>query len=1080
MLIRVGGGREGIKEYLELGHKQGREFSRDELDERVILAGDLDFTQQIIDGIDSAGERYLHITLSLKEDEISRETMLAITADFRAFMFSAYKDDEYNFYAEAHLPKIKSYEHRQTGEFVERKPHIHIVIPKINLRSGGALNPFGLVEHSERHIDALQEHINNKYGLASPKDNRRIKFTDASDIIARYKEGDNFAGANKEVKNAILAAVIERDISSFDEFGKLVSEFGATKMRNAGRDNEYLNVKPEGNAKGVNLKDYQFSRQFIELPGEEKQRILAAEIQRKYEVQGEARKDPANITPLLDEWHQYRAKEVKYLNSGNKKQYRAYRAAAPDERTEMLSILEAKFYGKFPAPRTDPEPFTGKNPFEPNYGVKQLQPMAQQLSLLERADDEPEQQSIHVVHAGPSGPGNLSRGEFGLMTAHPDREQEAMLLAAFEQSRALDRVHPEQRPEAPASPSGRNPLGHEYGFTQPGEEVGRLIQQPNWQQGATSLAAFEQSQLHHQAREAPAGRTHATAAATFNQQYQEHNHEPERFSGRNPVGYEYGYKQPIGGGARNAPKERPEGPTGREQGGGGGDVVRDGRRVSEGAGASGRSGRGGPPAYSDRQHDIIPLAIFEKALTIDRVRRVPGGRVVRAVREGAMLLPNHAPDQLGNRPGGPDSSVRRTRHRGGVRTVRGTGRVNDSVVSQIVRDFGERQRSGSAGRLPEFQEIKQRLDARRLLAELSRSHGVMPDKYEVTTAADGSARIRCGTRHLNVCDFMTKEMRLPWAEAATILRHSYGRQVDRHPEAAPRVPADRLLWRQFQDQRRGQGGMRAQLAEQLASERARQDAIKERLDEAKRAVAGLPAADRKAALSIARMEYLTAVDTLRSTIRAERAPFRLPVADQYRKFLQERAQGGDEAALAELRRRTRNAPSRHDPTTGTIQRAETHHEPNALLYRGRQVHYRVQLDGDVIYSLAGRPLVQDKGTSVVLLRTDRLAIETALRLGESKFGQNLKLSGPADFQERAARIAAEAGLNVRFDNKGAEQIRQQRAAELASLRNAGRLYVETQKQAHPGGTSDGTQQPSTPTPGKPITGPSTDDPEIER
>lgn len=35
------------------------------------------------------------------------------------------------------------------------------------------------------------------------------------------------------------------------------------------------------------------------------------------------------------------------------------------------------------------------------------------------------------------------------------------------------------------------------------------------------------------------------------------------------------------------------------------------------------------------------------------------------------------------------------------------------------------------------------VDAGRLLGELSRSHGVIPEKYEVTKAKDGSDRIKC-------------------------------------------------------------------------------------------------------------------------------------------------------------------------------------------------------------------------------------------------------------------------------------------------------------------------------------------------
>jgi hypothetical protein len=954
MLIRVSGGEEGIKEYLEEGHKQGREFSRDELDERVILAGDLDFTHEIINRIERGHDRYLHITLSFKEDEIQEETLRDIAEDFRKFMFSAYQDDEYNFYAEAHLPKIKSYEHQRTGETVERKPHIHIVVPKINLRSGGALNPVGLLERSERHFDACQEHINNKYGLASPKDNRRVHFTDASDMIQRYRD-DNFAGTYKELKKSILTAVMERDITSYQEFGKLVEEYGATKIRNAGSDTAYFNVKPEGSAKGVNLKDYPFSREFIELPGEQKQKILSAEVQREYEIQGQARKDKGNIDAALKDWHQFRAKEIKYLNSGNKKLYRAYRQASADDRAKMLDQLAAKFYTRYPEPNFQSEPFTGKNPFAPDYPFKRTS----------RGGDEQQ---------GPGQAGNpLERVDRGGRIAKHDYGQS---IDQFGTHPARERVP--------------HPAGH-----------------------------FEQTHTRNQ----------------------EHDHEPARYAGKNRVGHEYGFKRPHGGGDRDTLQGRSERAT--RPGAVGTDRHGDsmGRRAY---GAFGRVGTG--PGAADRQHDALSLRQVEQAHSINRLRNVPGGSVVRTRQEAAMLLPHHAPDQLGNGRGQSDHALRRPRDR---KPVRGSGRVSDSVVSQVARDFAERQRAGGAGKLPLFQEIKQQLDANRLLAELSRSHGLMVEKYKVTAAPDGSARILCGNRYLNVCDFMTKEVRLPWAEAATILQHSYGRQVDRHPEMAPRFPPDRALWRAFQDQRRARGGLRSQLSAQLASERARREAIRYRLSNARAAAAGLPAAQRKAALSVARMEYVTSESALRSAIRLERAPFRLPVADQYRQFLQQRAQAGEAAALAELRRRSRSAAAPLDPAVGQILPVKSFQEPNGLFYRGREVRFRVRQNGDVIYSLAGRVMIEDKGESVRLLRTERVAIEAALRLAQAKFGDRLKLSGSAEFQERAARIAAEARLNVRFDNKHAEHIRNQIATELASQRAVGRHFVEQQKSEGP-------------------------------
>ncbi|HAS8353891.1 TPA: relaxase, partial [Vibrio vulnificus] len=71
MLIRASGYNDGVKEYLEDGVKNGRDYTREELDERVILHGDLDLTQLIYQQIPDKGQdRYITFTLSFREDEI--------------------------------------------------------------------------------------------------------------------------------------------------------------------------------------------------------------------------------------------------------------------------------------------------------------------------------------------------------------------------------------------------------------------------------------------------------------------------------------------------------------------------------------------------------------------------------------------------------------------------------------------------------------------------------------------------------------------------------------------------------------------------------------------------------------------------------------------------------------------------------------------------------------------------------------------------------------------------------------------------------------------------------------------------
>ncbi|MGR6858839.1 hypothetical protein ACU5EH_00040 [Aliivibrio salmonicida] len=64
--------------------------------------------------------------------------------------------------------------------------------------------------------------------------------------------------------------------------------------------------------------------------------------------------------------------------------------------------------------------------------------------------------------------------------------------------------------------------------------------------------------------------------------------------------------------------------------------------------------------------------------------------------------------------------------------------------------------------------IKKHLNAEKLLDSLSRSHGLNKEKYSVTKSEAGD-RIKCGSRNLNVSDFLTKEINLSWKETKDVL-----------------------------------------------------------------------------------------------------------------------------------------------------------------------------------------------------------------------------------------------------------------------------------------------------------------------
>lgn len=850
MLIRVSGGSAGIKEYLENGQKQGREFSRDELDQRVILDGDLDLTDTIIRSMDNDGERYLHITLSFREDEISPETLKEITSDFRQFAMAAYDADEINFYAEAHLPKIKSLVHARTGQELERKPHIHIVIPEQNLLSGHHANPLGKVDQQEKFLEAFQEHANNKYGLASPKDHRRIEFTSDSEMISRHK-GDLFSGANGELKNALLTQILERKITRYEDFKTMLAEHGGARSRNAGKENEYQNIKLAGAGKGVNLKEFVFSREFIELDDAAKRKVLAGEIRHQYETAKERRPDSQQIAARLQEWRDVRSKEVKYINSGNRGFYQKYRNADPAERRSILAGREAGFYQKH----------------------------REEMSY-----------------------------------DRTDRADSRRLAADI-----ADNLRA----------AGRNI-----------ESAGRADRD------------------YDNARRKLADRSAGRAVAAAIQRYVTNKTEIA---------------------------DRPGRYTDRGTGGG-----------SAGRGTVGHS-HAGSSAGHQRLHDVRRRAAADRP-----------------------------------------------------------GREADNVVSQLSAALKERGTQERAAQLSEFAKIRNNLDASRLLAHVSKTHGVIPEKYQVSKGKDGSDRIQCGSRNLNVSDFLTKELNLPFKEAAPILRECYAAQQGNQHMQARNAPK-RELWEQFQAWKKGRAAERGRVWDrQRASERAKREDAQKQYRASKARIADnrrLAPADRKAQRSILQMQKALVDKERTEQNRTERdaikAEYSRPAAELYRDFLTDRAIKGDEGALAELRR-MRTEPEKEDKKADRIA-GSSRQSGTANRVPILPVTYSVARNGDVTYKVNGHDVIQDTAREVKMLQKGPDVMETGLRLAMAKYGQRLELKGTEEFKRQAALVAAEKGLRIEFTDPSLNKVMQDRTAEIAAERaKQERQYTERSRLAELG------------------------------
>ncbi|WP_152693132.1 LPD7 domain-containing protein [Caballeronia mineralivorans] len=168
-----------------------------------------------------------------------------------------------------------------------------------------------------------------------------------------------------------------------------------------------------------------------------------------------------------------------------------------------------------------------------------------------------------------------------------------------------------------------------------------------------------------------------------------------------------------------------------------------------------------------------------------------------------------------------------------------------------------------------------------------------------------------------------------------------------------------------------------------------------------------------------------------------KAAMRRPLTDQYRDFLQDQAQLGNVRALRELRRMQTTQPT---PRTGDdgestgiafgASRRVSASELNEIIYGGPVITHHVQENGNVDYKRDGVALMIDEGRTVRMWVHDRDAIEIGLRLAQQKFGPTLTLTGPEDFKMATARVAAEARMNVDFDDEVVSGILHARRAEL--------------------------------------------------
>ena len=314
-------------EYLARGKKSGRDYDRDELDQRMALSGALSQLESVLNSFDveEQHQKYLHITLSFKEPHISESDLMAIDKQFHDFIFSASIDGEFYYYSEAHLPRLKALPDKRGNEY-ERFPHIHVIIPEYNLFTGKKDNPVFRINNITKYIDAFQEKINADFNLSSPKDNLRDIQTGREAIIDRYQIHADIPV--KEIKNRIYDFIqTQPQITSVEELAVAIRPLGVSaKVRDSKSfGGKYINFAfdDSGKRKAINLKDPVFLDAYLSSRDKNTAKVFLGE------------KVPE---ALLSEWQDWAALEARFVGIAAAKERKAYYALNDSGKREWLNV----------------------------------------------------------------------------------------------------------------------------------------------------------------------------------------------------------------------------------------------------------------------------------------------------------------------------------------------------------------------------------------------------------------------------------------------------------------------------------------------------------------------------------------------------------------------------------------------------------------------------------------------------------------------------------------------------------------------------------------------------------------------
>ena len=246
MIVKISKGEKGIADYLKTGKKRDSKLTRDEKDDRLPLAGNLDLIEMSEKHqIKKKNKKYnyYHISLSFTSEEWSKlyesGNIYEFIMDFLRLTFPNHDIEELLFYVEAHLPIIKeepyiprpegALENRtlnkkhKNGEPLKREPHIHLIVSFENMKfthsvkTGGAIYTKGaskqqvkaiMAKSAEKFKRVVNDILSNKYGL----NNIEPLGMDEDQLKKQYESFKSAAQKVKKGKEKDTQMKIETDV----------------------------------------------------------------------------------------------------------------------------------------------------------------------------------------------------------------------------------------------------------------------------------------------------------------------------------------------------------------------------------------------------------------------------------------------------------------------------------------------------------------------------------------------------------------------------------------------------------------------------------------------------------------------------------------------------------------------------------------------------------------------------------------------------------------------------------------------------------------------------------------------------